>query len=232
MTNKSLVLFCCVHIGERAHDADELQKYINWIARNKKSVSWAGLGDLIDVGVPVGTRHVGSVFNNNITPQQQLETFCQKFKCIAGQGLAMVTGNHERRVESVTSIELLKMAADRLNMPYKGNSGILIWQGKKIFIAHGASSGPMTDYNKIMNAYEGLDAIVLGHTHQMYTQKLRRFTVNAQGNIGEKEIHLIRAGSFLKDAVYAKAALHPPTPIGAPILEIDENGKLNVRLGL
>lgn len=222
----------CVHIGEKSHAQEELQKYINWIARNKKDVNWAGLGDLFDTGVPVGTKHVGSVFNNNLTPQEQVDTFCEKFECISSQAEALVKGNHEKRVEDVTSIELIKIAADRLGIPYKGNSGVFVWNGKKIFVAHGASSGPMTDYNKIIAAYEGLDVIVLAHSHQMYAQKLRRFVVNAQGNISEKEILIVRTGSFLKDAAYAKFALHPPTPIGATILTIDSENNLNVRLGL
>ncbi len=230
---KSLGLFGCVHVGEDAHDAEELQRYIDYAHKHKSTFELAFLGDLFDTGVPVGTKHVGSVFNNDKSPQEQMDYFIDKFEDLAPQTVAFVKGNHERRVEDVTSIEMVKIVADRMKVPYKGASGVFVWNNKKIFVAHGASSGPMTDYNKIIQAYEGLDVIVLAHSHQMYTQKLRRFVVNAQGNVSEKEIHLVRTGSFLKDAKYAKFALHPPTPIGASILEYDtETRQLNVRLGL
>lgn len=229
---KQLMLLGCVHLGAKNHAKEELKRYFDYAKKYPREVSLAFLGDLFDTGVPVGTRHIGSVFDNNLTPQEQVDTFVKMATPVAKQIEAIVKGNHEKRVEDTTSVELLKGAADQLKVPYKGSSGILVWEGKKIFIAHGSSSGPMTDFNKIIAAYEGLDAIVLAHTHQLYSQKLRRFKVNAQGNVEEKGMHLVRVGSFLKDAAYARFALHPPTPIGAPIMELNKEGELSVQLGL
>ena len=229
---KSLWLASCVHIGEKNHDKEELERYINWAKKNKNSVEIAFLGDLFDTGVPVVTRHIGSVFNNNMTPQEQLEIFIEKFKPLAPQIVAMLFGNHEKRIMDTTSIDTVKLAAAQLNVPYKGPGGVLVWNGQRIFIAHGTSTS-MSDYNKIIASWEGLNVIALGHTHTMHSDRLRRFVVNAAGQISEKEIHLIRVGSFLKGAEYARFALHAPTPIGSAILEYDtETKKLNVRLGL
>ena len=230
--NKQLLLMGCVHLGARNHAGEEYGKYLTYAKKSPSTVSLAYLGDLFDTGVPVGTRHIGSVFDNNLTPQQQVDLFVKQVTPIKKQVVGIVKGNHEKRVEDTTSIEMLKAAADQLGAPYNGASGVLLWEGKKIFIAHGSSSGPMTDFNKVIAAYEGLDAVVLAHTHQLYYQKLRRFRVAEGGTVLEKGIHLIRVGSFLKDAAYARFALHPPTPIGAPILTMDNDGELSVRLGL
>ena len=226
--SSKLWLLGCAHYGERNQDRTELAKYRGWAKRNNVDV--AILGDALDTGVCFGTKHVGSIWNNTLSPQGQVDAFVEDFKDL--NVVRIVKGNHEKRVEDISSIQLLKLVADRLHVPYLDSSGVFVWNGKKIFVAHGSSSGYLTDFKKVCDAYEGLDVIVLAHTHKIYAEPIRRFTVNAAGAINERKIWLVRVGSFLKDAEYAKFSLHPPTSIGSPILEIEEDGKLNVRLGL
>lgn len=229
---KSLWLAGCLHFGEKSQDRAELDKYKAWALRNKSTVDIAICGDSLDNGGFCGTKHVGSTWNDNLTPQEQLDTFVDYFQPMASQVKVVVKGNHENRTEDTTSIKLLKVAADQLGVSYKGASSVFIWHGKKIFVAHGASSSYVGDFKKILDTYEGLDAVVLAHSHKLYAEPVRRFTVNAAGAITEKHIWLVRVGSFLKDAEYAKFALHAPTPIGSAILQLDDENKLNVRLGL
>lgn len=229
---KSLWLAGCLHFGEDCQAIDELNKYKSWALRNKQSVEIAICGDALDNGGFCGTKHIGSTWQNKLTPQEQLDAFVTFFNPLVPQMRFIIKGNHEKRTEDTTSIQLLKCAADQLGVPYKGSSSVFTWHGKKIFVAHGASSSYDGDFKKVLDSYEGLDAVALAHTHKIYGEPVRRYVVNAAGAVSEKKIWKVRVGSFLDNADYAKFALHQPTPIGSAILQIDENNELNVRLGL
>lgn len=229
---RSLWLAGCLHFGEKSQDRAELDKYKAWALRNRNSVEIAICGDSLDNGGFCGTKHVGSTWNNNLTPQEQLDTFIEYFEPLKSQIIVVVKGNHEKRTEDVTSIQLLKCAADQLGVSYKGASSAFVWHGKKIFVAHGASSSYDGDFKKVLDTYEGLDAVVLAHTHKIYGEPVKRYVINAAGAISSKNIWKVRVGSFLDNADYAKFALHAPTPMGSAILQLDDENKLNVRLGL
>lgn len=219
-----------MHYGENSQDKAELARY--WAYIRRSGIDWAGMGDTNDVGLCFGTKHIGSIFNNNRTPSEQIDDFVKDAAPVRKQCVGLLTGNHEKRAESLTSINPIKVAADRLQVPYFGPSKILLWNGKKIFLAHGASGSEMGDFKKVLDSCEGLDAIVLAHTHQLTHKRVRRFTIDHRGYRSEKTIELVRVGSFLKDADYARFALHAPTPIGSAFLQLDADGHLGAKLGL
>lgn len=220
----------CAHYGEKGQDKDELKRY----RKAAKRFGWqiAIMGDALDVGLCFGTKHIGSIWNNNLSPQGQIDAFCEDFDGLRDQIVAVVTGNHEKRADQLTDINPLQVVADRLRVPYYGASKILRWNKKNIFVAHGSTGGAMTDFNKVLAANEGLDAVVLAHTHQLSATRTRRFYTDGSGRTRERTIELARCGTFLKDAAYAKFALHPPTPIGSAILRYEKDGGLKVQLGL
>ncbi len=227
---REIALLGCMHYGEKSQDKQKLGEYWGYIRRT--GCDWAGMGDTNDVGLCFGTKHIGSIFNNNRTPSEQIDDFVKDAHGVRKQCAGLLTGNHEKRAESLTSINPLKVAADRLDVPYFGPSKILVWNGKKIFLAHGASSSESGDFKKVLDSVEGLDAVVLAHTHQLTHKRIRRFVVDHRGTQREKTIELVRVGSFLKDADYARFALHAPTPIGSAFLYLDADGNLGTRLGL
>jgi len=226
-----LWLLGCAHYGEDSQDKGELKRYLTYAKAHRIAI--AGMGDTNDIGLCFGTKHIGSVWNNNLTPSKQIDAFVDDFWSVRHQMVGILTGNHEKRAESLTSINPMKVAADRLGVPYFGASKVLVWHGKKIFLAHGASSSESGDFKKVLDSNEGLDAIALAHTHQLTHKRVRRFVINHRGYRSEKTIELVRVGSFLKDADYAKFALHAPTPIGSAFLRYQsKDDTLAVRLGL
>lgn len=225
-----LWLLGCAHYGEFSQDRKELARYRAAALREGWDI--AIIGDMFDVGLCFGTKHIGSIWNNDLSPQGQIDAACEDFDRLKRQIVAVVTGNHEKRADALTDINPLRVFADRLKVPYYGASKVLRWNKKNIFVAHGASGSPMGDFTKVLNTYEGLDAILLAHTHQLSSTRVRRFSVAGDGRTSERTIELARCGSFLKDAAYAKFALHSPTPIGSAILTCEEDGGLKVRLGL
>ena len=225
-----LWLAACLHIGERAHDRVLLNQYLKWAGKTGADILI--MGDALDTGLCLGTKHIGSIWQNDRTPQQQIDDFCGLFNPLKRQILGILGGNHELRAERVTSINPLYQSAQRLGVPYWGASKIFRWNKKIIFASHGATTAPLTDFNKVLHAYEGLDAICLAHTHALLHHSLRRFVAFPDGTVKDKRILFVRSGNFLKDAEYARYALHAPTDTGSAILEFKDNSKLGVRLGL
>jgi predicted phosphodiesterase len=219
----------CAHYGEKGQDKKELARYIAYAKKSKCDI--AIMGDAFDIGICFGTKHINSIWHNDLTPQEQIDSFCEDFHGLRSQFIAVVTGNHEKRADALTDINPLRVMSDRLRVPYYGNSTVLSWNGKRIFVAHGATSGEMTDFNKVLNTHEGLDAVVLAHTHQLSHKRVRRFYPDGHARLVERQIELVRCGSFLKNADYARFALHSPTPMGSAFLRMTD-GQLAVRLGI
>lgn len=191
----------------------------------------AFLGDILDMGLCFGTKHIGSVWENKENPSEQIDLAVSTLSPIRRQILGFATGNHAQRMENITSVNPEKVVADRLGRPYWGVNKVLRWNGYNIFLAHGASGGLMPDFNKVLMAYDGLDVIALAHVHNLLHLPLRRFRVDGRGRITERRIHLIRTGNFLRDPAYGRRALYPPTDIGSAIIINTKEG-LKVKLGL
>lgn len=229
MLAKYLWLMSCAHIGALQHNAPLFKKYLSWAKASGAEI--AIMGDLLDTGTCFGTKHIGSVWDNDLDPQGQIDHAVKLLEPFQRKIVAVVTGNHEARIEAVSSMNPLRQVADRLGIKYQNSRTVFKWNGLNVFATHGTSAGYLTDFQKTLNAYEGLDVIAIGHTHQLYTQDLRRFAVDRGGRITEREIKLVRCGNFLTDAEYAKRAGHPPTKTGSPILCSTKDG-LYIKLGL
>lgn len=227
--SNTLWLASCVHLGEKSHDSGLLAEYLC----RAKSERWdiALLGDILDMGLCFGTKHIGSVWENDKNPSEQIDLAVDTLREVRSQILGFATGNHAQRMENITSVNPEKVVANRLNRPYWGVNKILRWNGYNFFLAHGASGGIMPDFHKVLQAYDGLDVIALAHVHNLLHLPLRRFRVDGHGRTTERRIHLIRTGNFLKDPAYGRRALYPPTDLGSAIITNTKDG-LKVKLGL
>lgn len=225
-----LWIAACLHIGARGHDRDSLTSYLDWAKKSKALV--ALIGDTFDCGTCIGTRHIGSVWESDESPRDQIETGVRLFDPIRRQVILVTSGNHEMRIENVSSISPSAIFAKRIRAKYERASSVIRWHGLKIFASHGVTGSIMTDLNKVMQAYEGVDGIVLGHVHELIHLPVRRYSVDGSGRVSERTVHLCRAGSFLRDAPYARFALHRPTEIGSIIFERRARGQIKVHAGL
>ena len=227
---KYLWLLSCAHIGEESHEEKKFLQYIAWAKRTKADI--VIMGDLLDTGLCIGTKHIGSVWENRLTPDEQIDRGVALLGPIRKQIIAVVTGNHELRSEKVTSINPLKQVALRLGRPYDGPCKVLRWHGKTIFCAHGTSSSMEADFKRVLDGWEGLDVIALAHVHHLMNKPIKRFVCDKNGIVRQRKIHLVRTGNFLSYAKYAAIALYSPTDVGSAILESLPGGELKVHLGL
>jgi len=226
-----LWLASCAHIGEESHDAKLFAQYLAWAKRHNADI--VVMGDLLDTGLCIGTKHIGSVWENDLTPDEQIDRACSLLGPLKRQIIGVVTGNHELRIERVTSINPLKQVALRLGVDYSGPSKVLRWNKWTLFCAHGTSGNLTSDFKKVLDGWEGVSVIALAHVHYLMTQTIVRFVVEeGSAIVRSRKIHLIRTGNFLKYAKYAALALHSPTDVGSAILEDNGSGNLKIHLGL
>jgi UDP-2,3-diacylglucosamine pyrophosphatase LpxH len=227
--SKTLWPISCAHIGAKDHRADLLDQYIKQAKRGKWDVIL--IGDLIDCGLFSGTAHIDSVWDNTMTPAQQMEEAVKVFDPIKSQIMSVMAGNHPSRIFKVTSLQPEKIIAKLLKVPFVSNAHTFKWNGLNLMAAHGTGR---TDDVKARLRHEGVDLFLLGHTHELGFWRYNRLT----GSAGlRRNIWFVRCGSFLDTAEYAKFAMYPPTPIGSPVITIapmasNKRGLIQCQLGI
>lgn len=223
--SRTLWVASCIHAGANEHDEKELDKYIKAAISGHWDI--ALIGDMVNMGTCFGTKHLSSIWEDNLKPQGQVDYINRKFKPVRRQIKAILRGNHDDRAYNVTGLQIGKMIADVLGAPYYDAIKLLKWNGFNIFLAHGTSGSSFGDFSKIIQTYDNLDAIVLGHTHEWLYKVVRKYKSGGKSDL----IHCARAGSFLDYSTYAKKALYQPTPLGSVLLKAHDEG-LEVKYGL
>jgi predicted phosphodiesterase len=201
---------------------DLLRESLKEAKRRRAAI--ALIGDTLDVGSYVGTGHTGSVFDNDLDPQEQIDLAVKELKPYAKQIEVILTGNHEDRLKKAAGLHLNKIVAQGIGRVdhYKDHSVRWRFAGRTVFLAHGANK---SDFSRVMAGSEGVDAIVLGHTHQLNTEVVRR-----RGASGLRDILLVRAGTYLQEPRYGKLALYPPNPVGGAWLYLGK--EIHCELGI
>lgn len=206
MSSPWLFVSSCVHLGAKECRLDLFRESLKEAKRRRAAI--ALIGDTLDVGSYVGTGHQGSVFDDSHDPQEQIDLAIKELKPYAKQIEVILTGNHEDRLKKAAGLHLNKIVAQGLGIVerYRDHSTIYRSNGRSIFLAHGANK---SDFSRVLQGAESVDAIALGHTHQLFTEAVRR---RANGKL--RDVVLVRAGTYLQEPRYGKLALYPPNPIG------------------
>ena len=87
------------------------------------------MGDLLDCGLKDSIG--GSVYENILTPQEQIEVIVNILKPIANRIDGYVQGNHEYRIYKNTGIDICKNVCSILNIPYLKYSGVVTYSFAK-----------------------------------------------------------------------------------------------------
>ena len=209
-----------VHLGNKDCQISNIKKLINYIAETPNVYCTLG-GDIIDNGILYG-KNIG-VLEQVKTPMEQIKTAVELFKPLADKGkiLCIISGNHEQRSEKCTGLNGAYLMACELGLTniYRNNMAImkiLIGTRKNnkklgrhqtytILVHHGkgsAESAIKKDHD-FMNYFSGLDIITTHHTHNGRCAKFKQYEINKFKNkVVEKNVTVIVANSFLKDADY------------------------------
>lgn len=191
---------------------------------DKKMPVW-DLGDLLE---NANRTSVGAgVYEQLGSPQSQLEGGINFYKPLAEAGLlkGMQAGNHELRSWKGDNINLTKIIADNLKVPY-GAAGVVhyILVGNQSYVGytqHGGSgastpTGKLTALLRLGDIVPNADFYLQGHTHETLYQALESFIFDKRSRtIKKRRRHFINNGAFLNywDS-YGQVKSYKPTNKG------------------
>ena len=226
-----VVLFGDLHYGARECDIERAKRMLDYCL--KKRVYLLLMGDLMDAG----TRYsVGAAVYEQLNPQKQLDDIIELFRPLAEKGLILGTlrGNHEFRIYKETGIDVMKVFANELKIPYLGDaSWNILYVGKEsylVYALHG-SSGSRYVYTKlkalvdISHNFESADLMAMGHVHDLAdVAQLVQTVDKTRKMVVERKKILVITGHYLKyDKSYAQMKGLPIGKEGSPKVKFFAN---------
>lgn len=215
-----------IHIGDPLCDKDLLQKTINYI-KEKDNVFTILNGDLINCALK---NSKSDIYNDEMTPMQQMNKIVEILKPIKHKILAMTSGNHENRVYNDTSIDINAIIAKELGLEDRYDSisiYLYLYFGNKesgrkapmvytIYMKHGNASGKSigSKANALIDMTDTLisDIYIMGHTHTPITTKKCIYTPDyANKSLNKKEMFYVMTNSFLNYGGYGERLGYSPT---------------------
>jgi len=217
-----------VHLGHKACDKDMFTDTIKRI--KDKNMPFADLGDLIENATKDS---VGAgVYEQSDIADKQIEEAVSLYTPVKHLLKSMQPGNHEARTYNTAGVNLTKIMARELSVPYGGIGTIhKIKVGDQTYIGYSTHGGSgATTIGGVVNALLKLGQIVdadfyiQGHTHQTVYQAREGFYLDPKGVLRKQRRHFINNGSYLNYwDTYAQAKSYPVGNKGSAQLTF--NGK-------
>lgn len=217
-----------VHFGHPQCKEYEAKEMLDWALETKTPIIL--MGDLIESGL-IGS--VGdSVYQQKLNPQGQMEAMIDMLQPQADSNLiiGLHSGNHEARITKATGIDISKIMAKLLRVPYLGYAcWNLITVGKQKYSCYsqhssGGSRFKHTKLKKIIDqmAWLRADLLLAGHHHSLDSNRTTIQEIDLRSRtVKEKKCYVVLTGSFIGwDKSYAQAAAFPPCEIGSPKIKL------------
>lgn len=199
-------VFGDLHIGSKKCDMKQIKDRIKFVAEHD-NVYAIILGDVVNNSTK---QSVGDVFEEVLTPMQQIKTAIELFAPIKDKILCGVSGNHERRSYKYDGIDLLQFMFAELGISERYDSCaclLFVKTGKNghkgarykashnsknlgqmtytIYCTHGDGSNGKTIGGKANNLSKradiiDADVIVTGHTHQSIIFDRARYAIDTR----------------------------------------------------
>lgn len=207
-----------LHIGHIGVDYTSLKNLINKLKR-RTDCAVILMGDSIENAIPGS---VSSQFEQDMTPEEQIDKAYELFEPIEHLIVGLHDGNHPYRTTKATGLSPEKIIAGRLKVPYLGHQALsslningIVYD---VFSCHGVS-GARTATGKLAKILDmvklaSADVYMTGHIHdrvgyiQHYEMRVGKQTVL-------KKRAFVSAGSFVQYFnSYAERMLLYPGQIG------------------
>ena len=222
-----------VHLGSPECMEQEFIQFIRTVEDTPDTYLILG-GDLIDNGT---RSSVSDIFKATMSPSQQKKEMANILSPVRDRILCFVPGNHERRSGKDVDDDPVYDIAAKLDLEnlYRENIAFLKIQlgirefrtgavptGEKrpsytIVVVHGAGGGIYTGAAVNRNErfgyiIDGMDALVVGHTHKPFTTQPGKIFIDRQNNkVSIKPFKVISATSWLEYGGYATRKMLQPT---------------------
>lgn len=239
LSELNIEIFADLHIGSKKCDYKEIMERIEKV-KNDESRYCIILGDLINNSTKTS---VGDVYEEELTPMQQIQKACMMFEPIKDKIIGITSGNHERRSYKTDGIDLSYFFARELRiedkydycacllfirfgkMGYKGAGGR---HGGKmcytLYMTHGDGNGGRTIGGK-MNGLQrrgqivDADIIITGHTHSPASFRDSFFKIDyANSSVNQKEQLFVNASATLNYEEYAELYGMKPSSKQSPAI--------------
>jgi len=208
------------HIGSATCDAKAVEDFISKVKKNKALVMM--MGDLTENAI-VGS--VGSIFEQTLTPREQVKEVVRLLSPIKDQIIGGIGGNHGARTQKVAGLNPDEIICWELGVPFFGATAVgRIRVGKstdwRIMAHHGAGGGALLGSKlnviaeKMTKIIPIADLYIAGHTHADVAGSDTRPMIglgSGRVQITRQRRHFSGTGSLLDyDNSYAENMLLPP----------------------
>jgi hypothetical protein len=217
-----------IHLGYPQCELEKAKAMLDWAV--ERNVYVILMGDLIECGL---SGSIGdSVYQQNLNPQAQMEMVLEILSPIVetGRVIGLHSGNHENRISKATGINISKIMAKMLNVPFLGYS---CWSLLKVgninytlYSTHGCS-GSIFEHTKL-NAVIKLshvvraDIIAMGHTHGLDSATRITQDIDLRSKtVKEFKTYCLLTGAYLGwDGSYGQEKNYPIPKIGSPKVKL------------
>jgi len=223
-----LMAFGDWHYGHPQARDDKAKDMLNWCLKTNTSILL--MGDLIEAGI---SGSVGdSVYKQMLNPQGQMDDMIEILQPLADKNLikGLHSGNHEIRITNATGIDIAKVMAKMLNVPYLGYA---CWnlirvgnQKYQIYSQHGSGS-PRFKHSKLKKILDQMawlraDLLLTGHFHSLDSNRTTIQEIDFKDKVvREKKCYACITGSYIGyDKSYAQIKSYPPCEIGSPKIKL------------
>lgn len=240
-----------VHVGDPAFREEAFSNLLKWVLEARNRFVLLG-GDLANVSTRSA---VSDIYASRMSPAEEIAYITKKLRPLADEKrlLVSVEGNHEHRITKQDGIDPAEVIANNLGVPYHREGAVLFIRlgkavrssgrhdgeklGYLVYLTHGSAGGrkPGSKANMLESMslnMEGVDAIVVGHTHQVLAMRNEVCIPDIHNKrMLTRDRVYVNAGSFLGWGGYAESAAFTPGSSVMPVLILDGSRKnIQVRL--
>lgn len=208
-----------IHLGAAEHKEAAWREFRTKLLSEKNSYVVLG-GDLINNGIKSS---VSSVYDETLRPREQKKLMVEMLSPLKDKILCAVSGNHERRSSKEVDNDIIYDVMCKLDIEerYRENIAFLKIQfgaprsnGAKnptyiLAVTHGSGSGVLTGSavnksEKFGYVLDGVDALIVGHSHKAFTTTPAKLKVDPHRNIVSiRPFKVISCSSWLDYGGYA-----------------------------
>lgn len=233
-----IIVIADAHIGDPLLDEKLLKETINYIKEND-NVFCILNGDLMNTAIKSS---VSDVYSETMSPMQQIEELVRLLEPIKNKILCATAGNHERRIEKETSIDIMNIAMKELGLGHRyTNNAFYLYlyfgekeQGRKapmvytLFSYHGNGGGRKSGgkLNRVVDMSNTCiaDVYIMSHVHEpIGTKKAIYLPDYPNKALTKKEMLFTISNSYLNYGGYASQYGYNPSSTSR--IEIILNGK-------
>ena len=218
-----------VHKGAAQHLEALFQQWLRYL-RDTENVACIFTGDGVNAAIP-GSK--SDPFEEKYPLQEAIDKLAADLQIARDKIDAAIAGNHELRSYRLTSLDPMKILADKLGIEAYDQTSMLLRylvgdQTYSVYLRHGtgnpATIGGMTNQMKASRDTVLADVYITGHTHKQLAFPLDIFIPDYSGEtptMMRRKQFFVSSGSFVGYERYAQERGWAPTHPGAPRIYLD-----------